>query len=813
MADYVDIIRGTAGESSAKTDYVDIIRTGRGTYERAERPAGKDRGFLTRTLEFFTGETPGQTGLPEMGSMRGLDPATAMGAGVGISANPRPEVQADIIRNLIPGSKVTLDEYGNVIVDLSEEAALALAERRAEAAGNPPAVSFMGIPADIVQQETGPEPTADAFRIEPGRYVVNEPGASVQDIFDVLVPIAEFTPAVRAGGAASTLGGRVVATSLASGGTSLANDALAAALGSEQGIDVPAFVLTTAFGALGELGSAGLGKLYRSMRGSRFVDAEGRLTERARTVLTDLGIDPATITPASARRLEDLFARVGGRFGADAEAAVNVTQSGRFGIPLTRGQATQNPSQLQREFLMRQGGFGDRAQRVFLGNGTDPGFDAIQRRDVQRAALQIIRERGETSGRAQINAERVAGDEAFEAILQSEQALSRQITEAYNRVPFRDFRLDGESLGTVFRFVREELGVGTNNPRLISPDLTPQTMDALRRVRDLRRTLTEAENPEAVRVSLARIERTRQELGALFDRAVQTGEARDIGGVLAVRRAFDRWFDDAVDNTLAGGAGDDMAQTVLEALGEGRALRRDYARLYETNPRAADVDAGRLIQRFIERDMTGQEVIDSLFGRSMIGNATVTTRALERVKAIVGEGTPAWDALRQAALIRTFFGPAAGQSQNVSYRTMARNLDGLLEGRGLDAARVLFSADEIAELQAFRQAIKNVEDPDNLIINRSGSAAGMSRIVQGAFDMLLPVVSAAVGGVDAGLAAGFAARGGRSLTNARSATLQTNAMTAFPAHRLPFVVLLSAAGGEDIARESGNLVRELTAEQ
>ena len=83
------------------------------------------------------------------------------GVGFGISANPRPEVQADIIRNLIPGSRVGLDPSGNVIVEIGPD------------------------------NERG---------VEPGKYVVNEPGASAQDIFDILVPLVQFTPAGRVAG-------------------------------------------------------------------------------------------------------------------------------------------------------------------------------------------------------------------------------------------------------------------------------------------------------------------------------------------------------------------------------------------------------------------------------------------------------------------------------------------------------------------------------------------------------------------------------------------------------------------------------------
>ena len=89
------------------------------------------------------------------------------------------------------------------------------------------------------------------------------------------------------------------------------------------------------------------------------VAAEGGFTPRARAVLINAGLDADNLPPQLAQHIETAFAGKGA-----SEASLREAQAAEFGIPLTRGQATEDPRVLAQEARALTGEAGTRAQQI-----------------------------------------------------------------------------------------------------------------------------------------------------------------------------------------------------------------------------------------------------------------------------------------------------------------------------------------------------------------------------------------------------------------------------------------------------------------
>ncbi|SEP09823.1 hypothetical protein SAMN02799625_04668 [Methylobacterium sp. UNC300MFChir4.1] len=97
--------------------------------------------------------------------------------------------------------------------------------------------------------------------------------------------------------------------------------------------------------------------LARFGRGA--VATETGFTPRARAVLINAGLDADRLPPELAQHIETTFAAKG-----ETPAALREAQAAEFGLPLSRGQATQDPRALAEEGRALAGQSGPRAQAI-----------------------------------------------------------------------------------------------------------------------------------------------------------------------------------------------------------------------------------------------------------------------------------------------------------------------------------------------------------------------------------------------------------------------------------------------------------------
>ena len=150
---------------------------------------------------------------------------------------------------------------------------------------------------------------ANRFKIEPGDYYLNEPGASSQDFDDVMTTALSEIFFARLG---SKIGGKYFGTAGkifggggGAGGGSVAQDLVAGVAGSERGVDPISALVATTFGIAGEtVSQLAVPFLKRFFTSNEFIK-DGVLTSPGKKALRTVGIDPNDVTPEFITKFEN----------------------------------------------------------------------------------------------------------------------------------------------------------------------------------------------------------------------------------------------------------------------------------------------------------------------------------------------------------------------------------------------------------------------------------------------------------------------------------------------------------------------------
>ena len=172
--------------------------------------------------------------------------------------------KVDIFRDMFGNVPAELDKFGNAIVNLDD--------------------SF-----------------AKRFKMKPGKYYLNEPGASSQDIDDIMTTGLSEIFFSRLGGkiGGKLIGGtvgKIIGVGGGAGGGSVAQDLAAGVAGSERGVDPISALVATAFGIGGEtITQLAVPFLKRFFTNKDYI-VEGKLTKSGRKILNKLNLDPDNVT-------------------------------------------------------------------------------------------------------------------------------------------------------------------------------------------------------------------------------------------------------------------------------------------------------------------------------------------------------------------------------------------------------------------------------------------------------------------------------------------------------------------------------------
>ena len=723
------------------------------------------RGIGSGLVDLVTGgDRPGQD-LPEIAAADlELSPEQNINIAAGMIFNMNPKARRDVIEQNLPG--VVFDENNNI----------------AEYEGK--------------------------------KFVVNKPGFSTQDALDIAANVAQFIPVANIARLFSGAKARVGAAITGAAGTQVTLDKISEMFGSKQGVDL---LNAAVVGTMGGTFQA-LGPLAQKMFTQKGIfSSDGSVSKAGKKVLTKMGVDPETVTREYLTFIDEKFRQAARSFRFDrgvagyqslreAKRVKQAATEGQFGIQTTLGQKTDDLWQLSREEHMRKGGFGPTVMEEMQK------FDAAQTDEIVDAANRMVKKLGQRDpGKgASFQLQQDAADEIFNGIQEAARLSDEAIQAAYALAGPRakQARLDGPGFRKFAMAVRRGLSERTK-----STELTPATIRVLKRIGEFQKRqgklgvrgegFTMGAAPPYRRLTLKNIEEFRRELGAEIDDAIAKGSKTDAGNIIVIKRTLDQWLDNAFDNSLFSGD-----QNALNLMQKARGLRRAHAERFER--KGTGDDAGRIIEKLLNRDTTNIETVNYLLGRVKLGDTGAVIRTADRLKKIFGKDSEEWNALRSAAAHRMIYGNSEQTAKQVSkglgggtiYTRMTESLD----GRGREFSDILFTVAERRELRELAKAIKKTV-PERTF-GPSGTADHLSTLVQEAFNNIKGV--ALVGGIATGNVPAMAISAGLMGSRAfRQSGVVRKAIDESLALPKPRVVPLWSATGATTGAEAYELQRTM----
>lgn len=434
---------------------------------------------------------------------------------------------------------------------------------------------------------------------------------------------------------------------------------------------------------------------------------------------------------------------------ADTFAKQNVDDAARFGVNLSRGQATQNTAVKALEDAATGGGAGQRAQVVANE------FAARQAEQVAEGGRNLARGMGPSTSD---NAIDIASDIGAGARQRASQ-MSNEASQLYRQSEGLGASLDLDVVQRTLKpainnYVERELG---------APLAQFQNRD-FDGAKDLFRVIDNTFST-APAGSVAISVKGLDELRKTFTRAWR-GAGNNPNGQRAIRavmKGFDDWFDATIDAALVSGS--------EEALDTLKAARRAYAGWAKfAAPSGKLSDADRFVAKLLdpEMDMQPTDIAKAIWGMARIGESGQAVRAVKKLKQLFADDPNQWGLIKQGAINRAMGGADIGDPKG--YGVIAKNLKRLVEGDGKAYAKELYTREELDLIRQFAKVLDTLTY-QNAVRNPSNSGNRMLAFVLDKASAIGGAVGAAIGGIIGG---GFSGVVGGAAAGAAAANTARN---------------------------------------
>lgn len=569
-------------------------------------------------------------------------------------------------------------------------------------------------------------------------FYLNPPGTDAVDI-------ARYGPSTLAGvlagagvgSAVPRLLPRMLAVGATEAGLSAGLDAGAQGLGSKQPVDLGRMGWAAGGGALGEVAGSAIAALIR-----RYGAGAARTVVNPTTGQPTVQFSPEAAAALRAADVDpsQISAEWLAQFQRDANNTLLPAEAGRvadlttlpYPIPYSRGDITRLPADQMVEDLMSKGSYGEAAQRQFRG------LREQQQDALAQNAYELTRRTGGPGAAGQPG---IGAQLASETLNRLKAQMKAEVDALYDAARATSGGIDVQT-GRGMAF---DLGSG-RDVGLFLPH-APRARATLEQFQDI---VTRAGNGE---IPVATLHGWRRALSTL--ERVQS-DPTEIAAFAAIRQNFDDAMQRMVEGALIRGD-DATVQAWANAVGG----RRELGKLFE---------GGDLVERLTSTEYrSGRRVLvvppdqaaNAIFGLKGLGVGQMNlARDLARLRDVLrgppmaseaakAEGEAAWNALREEAARRLLLGASEGP-YNMS--TVARSFSGANLASAIDTAmstnpslmRVLFTADELAQLQQLKRAALAVTTSVRGGQNTSNSGPAIARMFQ---DMLSAPLRKIVGGL------------------------------------------------------------------
>jgi copper chaperone CopZ len=606
-------------------------------------------------------------------------------------------------------------------------------------------------------------------------FYTNKQGLSPVDAVGFVGDIIQFIPAAKLASVAKSAATRLGIAGVTSGGISAAKETAAQMLGSQQEFDTFKVGLDTAFGAGGQVVGDALTGYIRARK--PVFNSAGEVSGQFKDILKQSGINFDEFGEKGKEAIVNAYKNLGSKFAQEADRITSVASAADTGrIPLTLGQSTGDVRQIAQEEAMRNAGRGSLAQKIMQR------FDIGQRKAIEEEAGVVSRA---IAPDARSATQTEAGGTIYEMLRGQKQQIKSGMTKAYDATDLRALNIPVSAVDEMPLRVQKVI---QEQNLVLDPKLTPSAAEAFNEVKN---AVPKMEGVNVTDINLKSLENTRKKLNSFYGAAAND---TDRAVISAIRNEFDNWLDDTITKGLASGDADQLAK-----LKDARAIARDYYSKFKVDPKSADVDAQKIIDKIASKDLTAVETMNYLFGTSKIGENQVAVRVAKKFKDIFGENSEQFNEFRQAAYMR-LVQDTQGNVKPAS--KIVKEVDELIMGKGSQLANEIFTPEQVKSLREFRTALAKTITPSEAM-NPSKTGYEIARLGE---DLLKGFGVMTMAGGDVATGAGLTAATGlvKPLRGAGSAYQATRGVTA---------PTLQGSYGAPVGVSSGGAISDLLRER
>ena len=716
-----------------------------------------DESFLketfTKIYDFFDGTKRTEyENIPEIGSYKGQGAAKIA---LALNLTPNQKVQAQVIKEQVPGTNIVSDKFNNVMAVF---------------------------------------PDGQSFYL-------NKPGASFQDFVQTTSQMLQYIPGAST--ALKKAGSNYVKRGLysagAGGGTSIVQDLATIPLGSKEGVDPIKLGISTVvpLGFEGVINPVGKTILRKFLGNPKFSN-NGVLNARGKKAAKAAGLDVENLDKEFIKKFSDELSK-----GVRLDIASAEASAGRFGFSLARSQAIGDEEGFARLISASKGSYGEDAQKIARN------FLKQQNIDIENSATNLA----QRFSKGQFENIDDSGEQIIKSVFNQAKKQDDKVNSLYNAID-KDAVFNAQESNIAVLPKNISSAIREKGTDIIDTKLTPNTVKAIQDVNRFVKQVKGTKKRKAIVKDLNDFETLRKRLNNYKQNAFGNPNLKsDYKNLVSLVDEFDDFYDDALDNLLFSGS-EDALNIIKNARLENRIKNQLFGvRKIQARGMKIDDKAGKIVVKILsDPDITPSEAINYIFGSSTLGSKQGSKEIMKRLKEIFGvEGTGAkfaknsadYQALRTAAFQKII--KDSVKQGRFRPETMSKLWDNA-QKQSMPVLKELYDEKELKLINDFVTQVRKTFKPRDLV-NTSNTASALERTVQQVGRALVGIFGFKFANIQGLLAARGAFDRTRDISSQKAAKklIEEEFMRVLPRRTSP--VILGAETGATIQNLYGDNVR------
>ena len=451
-----------------------------------------------------------------------------------------------------------------------------------------------------------------------------------------------------------------------------------------------------------------------------YLDNKGIVTNKAKEILKKtisksdyekIVNNPEIMIPF-AQGLED-------GLGGNPEAAQLLAQivgANRWGLSLWKAQASGNAEAAKKIDLMRNGFYGNELK--FLVQAQDD-IQLSQTFKYLTEYRDKLLKNKQSLDSAPPNTKQIATtqiDENIQAVTESlkatEAKMFASVEAKYAAIDYKN-TFKKPVVTNIMRHFNNAIISPTNGVgQALNKTTMPNTYAAMSQLNGFFKKL---ENKNLNKITFGMLENNRQMINKIMQ---TTKDPLDLKALMIVKKRFDKFYDDAVDQGLANGGKN--SKEIYAAIKKARDANTEYKKTFfpqniKIGGGTIKDDGGAFLQKVINGDYSATQISNWLYGSNSLKGvfADKSLNVIKKLKTIFPDGSRGNDLIRDGAFLRvmekSFKG--YGSREFFSPELFVKNINEMVSGNGKAVTAQLFNPKEIKELVSFAKQLEKTIPP------------------------------------------------------------------------------------------------------